>query len=114
MTPLSAAVRDMTFNEQVEYGLCTRGLMLEQGPRTYRLSAGTTDTVHVFEESTILYVLTVNLHLEYVALDWYQGNEPEPIDSVFLQGEAINECIGCDWRDISELELAKRLALLFA
>ena len=115
MTPITPAVREMNHQEQVEYGLCTRGLMLEQGEHVYRLSAGATDTVHVYGAGGVTYVLTVNHRLTYVALDWYQGCEVEPIDSLFLQGDyAISECAGSDWRDQSGLELTRQLLQLFA
>lgn len=115
MTPITPVVREMTYHEQVEYGLCTRGLMLEQGEHVYRLSAGTTDTIHVYEAGrAIVYVLTVNLRLEYVGFDWYVSGNEEAIDSLFLQGGSIAELIGCDWRDISRVELARRLLQLFA
>lgn len=115
MTPIAPVVRTMTFNEQVKYGLCNRGLMMETDRYAYRLTAGTTDSVWVFEQGTILFVLTLNHQFCYVALDWYQGSEDEPVDSFFLQGDyAVSECVGRDWRDIPELDLARRLSLLFA
>lgn len=114
-TSITPVVREMTQHEQVEYGLCSRGLMLEQGERAYRLSSGSTDTIHVYEAgSAIVYVLTVNLRLDYVGFDWYMIGNDEPVDSVFLQGDyAIAECAGRDWRDITRLELARKLLQLF-
>lgn len=92
----------MEHEEAFDYGLCSRGLMMEQGEQVYRLTAGTTDSVHVYEAGgAVIYVLTINHHLDYVALDWYQGSEDEPVDSLFLQGDyAISECIGHDWRSL--------------
>ena len=115
MTPIIPVVREMTLDEQVEYGLCARDLMLEQEGYLYRLTAGSTDTVQVFQAGGLVtYVLTRNQRLDYVALDWYQGSETDPVDSLFLQGEyAISECVGSDWRNITQLELAGRLANLF-
>lgn len=115
MIPIVQVVREMSIEEQVEYGLCTRDLMLEQGEHVYRLTAGATDTVQVFKQGTILFVLTVNYKLDYVALDWYQGNECEPIDSLFLRGDyAVREFAGSGWRALSQVELARRLSRLFA
>ena len=115
MTPIAPVVRTMTFDEQVEYGLCNRGLMMETDKYAYRLTAGTTDSIWVFEQGTILFVLTLNLYHEYVALDWYQGSEDEPVDGIFLQSEsAICELVGNDWRTVPLTELATRLSLLFA
>lgn len=116
MTPIIPVVREMTHHEQVEYGLCTRGLMLDQGVYSYHLNAGTTDSVHVYEAGgAVTFVLTMNQRLNYLALDWYQGSEGSPVDGLFLQGDyAIAECAGSDWRELSALELTRRLAQQFA
>lgn len=114
MTLTHPTIRRMTFEEQVEYGLCTRGLIMEHGEEVYRLSAGTTDTLHVFQAGSVLFVLTINLNLEYVALDWYQGSEGEPIDSIFLQGEALREMVGHAWHSLPLSTLSTRLINLFA
>ena len=111
---INPTIRRMTFQEQVEYGLCTRGLMMEHGKEVYRLSAGTTDTLHVFQAGSVLFVLTINLNLESVALDWYQGSEGEPIDSIFLQGEALREVLGHDWHSLPLSTLSTKLTQLFA
>jgi hypothetical protein len=115
MTPINPTIRSMTFDEQFEYGLCNRGLMMEQDERTYRLTAGTTDSLYVFKAGAVVYVLTLNLSLEYVVLDYYVGSEGEPVDSVFLQGDyVISECVGKDWRSVSMSEVVRRLLQLFA
>lgn len=115
MQQIKPTIRNMTFDEQVEYGLCNRGLMLEQGSVTYRLTAGTTDSLYVFKGGVVLYVLTVNLRLDYVAVDVYMPGEPDPVDSVFLQGEwSIAEFVGGDWRSLSTNQLVTRLIQLFA
>ena len=116
MTAIIPVVREMTLEEQVEYGLCDRGLMLEQGEYSYRLTAGCTDTVQVYSSGgAVIYVLTTNHRRGYVSLDWYQGRLNDPVDSLILQGDyAINECVGSDWRSITSLELTRRLSQLFA
>ena len=113
MTQIYPEVRRMTFEEQVEYGLCSRGLMMEHGEEVYRLSAGTTDSLYVFQSGAVLYVLTVNLHLDYIGLDWYMGSEREPVDSIFLQGDAIREMVCKDWNSLPLSSLATRLIQLF-
>jgi len=115
MTQIYPTIRRMTEIEQVEYGLCTEGLMMEQGDKAYRLSSGTTDTIHVYQAgSAVLFVLTVNLNLEYVALDYYVGSEQESVDSIFLQGEAIKEMVGYDWHSLPLSTLSTKLIQLFA
>jgi hypothetical protein len=114
MTQIFPTIRTMTWDEQVEYGLCSRGLMMEHGEDVYMLSAGTTDTLHVFQAGSVLFVLTINLSLEYVALDWYQGSEKEPIDSIFLQGDAVTEVLGHNWHSLPLSTLSTRLVKLFS
>ena len=115
MTQIYPDIRAMTFEEQREAGLFNKGLILEQGERAYHLSAGTTDSLYVFEAGTLIYVLTVNLFLDYVSLDCYIGSEVDPVDSIFLQGHhTIIECLGSSWHLMSLQDLARRLQQLFA
>lgn len=115
MTNIYPTIRTMTDYEQVKYGLCTQGLILEQDERTYRLCAGTTDTLKVYQQGAVLYVLTLNLRLRYVALDYYMGSEQEPIDGIFLQGDyAIKEMVGADWHSLPLSTLSTRLIQLFS
>jgi hypothetical protein len=113
MTQSHLTIRRMTNQEQAEY-FCTEGLMMEQGDKAYRLSASTTDTIHVYQTGAVLFVLTINRQLEYVALDYYMGSEQEPVDNIFLQGEAIKEMVGHDWHSLPLSTLSTKLTQLFA
>ena len=113
MTQIYPTIRTMTWNEAHEFGHFHQGLMMEHNCVSYRLTAGTKDNLHVLESGPILYVLTLNTSLDYIGLDVYMPNEGDAIDSIFLQGDAINECIGKDWRSLSLTQLVKRLARLF-
>ncbi len=102
MQQINPRIRSMSWDETTEYGLCNRGLMMEDNEITYRLSSGSADSLYVFKSGVVLYVLTVNLNLDYLALDVYMPNEPDPIDSIFLQGEwSIEEFLGKRWRTLS-------------
>ena len=115
MTQIHPTIRTMTWEEAKQFGLVNRGLMLNHETISYRLSAGSTDKIHVFRSGPTILVLTVNLHFDYLALDAYLGSEQEPIDSIFLQGEdAIRECIGSNWQSLTLATLATRLLNLFA
>lgn len=115
MQQIQPTIRSMSWTEATEYGLCNRGLMLEQEEVTYRLTAGNTDSLYVFKGGAVVYVLTVNLNLDYVALDVYMGREEEPVDSVFLQGSwAIEECLGSQWRSLTVSTMATKLINQFA
>jgi hypothetical protein len=105
----------MTRDETREFGLINQGLMIQCDTTSYRLSAGTTDTIHIFKSSIVIYVLTVNYHLDFLGLDAYIGTETEPIDSIFLQGDSsIKECLGTNWHSLPLTSLATRLIQLFA
>jgi hypothetical protein len=115
MTQIYPIIRTMTFEEQREAGLYNKGLILKQGERIYRLTAGTMDSLYVFEAGALIYVLTINLYLDYVALDCFIGSERDPIDSIFLQGHhAIIDSLGNKWHLLSLNDLANRLRQLYA
>ncbi|HEX3037259.1 MAG TPA: hypothetical protein VHT73_19415 [Thermodesulfobacteriota bacterium] len=115
MQQIQAIIRRMHFDEQVEYGMCNRGLMLEQNGRAYRLTSGTTDSIYVFKSGPVTYVLTINLNLEYLGFDAFIGSEQDAIDSIFLQGDyAISECIDKNWHSLPLTTLATKLIQLFA
>ena len=115
MTEIHPTIRVMTYEEQCEAGLFNKGLMLEHGKWAYRLTSGTTDSLHVFEAGSLIYVLTINLHLDYVALDCYIGSETDPVDSIFLQGHhTIIESLGRGWHLSSLQELVGRLTQYFS
>ena len=88
---------------------------MEHNCVSYRLSAGTKDNLHILNDGVVLYVLTLNTSLDYVALDYYIGHQEDVIDGVFLQGDfAISECVGKDWRSLSLVQMTTRVMELFA
>lgn len=107
-------IRTMTLSEARAYGYCHQGLMLEHDCVSYRLSVSKKDELYVFKSGVSLFVLTINTRQTYVGLDIYMPKEADAIDSIFLQGEAISECIGHDWRSLSLIQLVTRLTQLFA
>lgn len=113
MTEIYPTIRTMTFEEASVYGYCHQGLMLEHGCVSYRLNSGASDNVHVFTSGASLLVLTINTRLDYIGLDFYLGKEEEPLDSIFLQGDAAREMIGSNWQSLSLSNLAHRLLQLF-
>lgn len=114
MTQIYPQIRNMNPQEAQHYGH-VQGLMLNHETATYRLSAGTTDTIYVFKASVVIYVLTINHHHEYVGLDAFIGNEDEAIESIFLQGDSsIKEFIGNNWHSLPLATLATKLIQLFA
>ena len=105
----------MSPQEAQHYKLVNSGLMLNHDTATYKLTAGTTDTIYIYKHSVVLFVLTINHHLEYLGLDAYIGTETEPVDSIFLQGDSsIKEFIGNNWHTLPLATLATKLIQLFA
>ncbi len=114
MMLINPTIRTMTFEEAREFGDYHQGLMMDHDCVSYRLSAGTKDNMHVLASGPILYVITLNMNMEYVSLDIYMPKEEEPIDSIFLQGEATKEMLGHDWKSLSLIQLVTRLVKLFS
>lgn len=115
MTQIIPTIRPMTPTEARHYQLQTLGLILHHNTISYRLLSGTKDNISVFKSGPVLYVLTINHHLDYIGFDVYLGSEDEPIDSLFLQGDyAIKEIVGDDWNTLPLSTLATRLQSLFA
>lgn len=114
MTQIFPAIRTMTFSEAADFGYIHQGLMMEHNCVSYRLSAGTKDNLHVLNDGVVIYVLTLNTSLEYVALDYYIGHQEDVIDGVMFQGAAISEVVGQDWRSLTLVQMTRRLMELFA
>ena len=105
----------MTLDEQRAAGLIRCGFVIEHGKRVYRLSAGSTDFFRCYQEGALLCVLTVNLHLDYVAIDCYLGSETSSIDRLYLQGcPTLLEYLGNDWSSLPYDQLASQMLALFA
>lgn len=110
MKRIFASVRLMTYDEQQQWNVHTRGLVLEHQGHSYALNAGTSDRINVFTESVCLYVLTVNMSLDYVGLDAYMAGEPDPVNTVFLHtATEITETLGKRWQQMNPQIIANRL-----
>lgn len=110
MTAIRPTIRRMTFDEASKAGLHSRGLMLEHQGKSYRLSAGTSDTITVFSRSVVIYVMTVNSGLGYIGLDAYVPNEPDPINTIFLHTEqGMKDVLGDNWGQLSAKTIALKL-----
>lgn len=110
MQPIIASVRLMTCEEQQEYRLYSKGLMLEYHRNDYRLNAGVRDHVNVFIESPCLFILTINPSLDYLGLDAYMLEEADPVNTVFLHSVSeIEEALGKRWRQMKPETIVSRL-----
>jgi len=110
MTPLKPTIRQMTWDETFNKKQHNRGLVLEYEGRSYFLSAGTSDQIHVFTRSIYLFVLNINRQLSYMGLDAYAPLEEEPINSIYLHSEHhIRELLGKNWNLMNPETVATRL-----
>ena len=110
MNQIYPAIRTMTWDETIEAGLFNPGQVMDCNCVSYRLSAGTSDDIHVFKSGATIYVLAINARFDYLGLDAYMSSEEDPIDNIFLQGEwAIRECLGDRWKSLSAVTMASRL-----
>ena len=110
MTAIRPNIRRMTFEEADNAGLHSRGLILEHQGQSYRLNAGTSDAVHTFTKSVVLYVLTSNRSLGYVGFDAYMPGEEDPINTIFFHSERdMTDVLGARWKQLSPRTMARRL-----
>ena len=111
MTAIRPTIRRMTFEEADHAGLHNRGLILEHQGQSYRLNAGTTDTIHTFQESIVVNVLTTNRSLGYVGFDAYMPMEQDPINTIFFHSEKdLSDVLGARWKRLIPRTMAHRLA----
>lgn len=111
MKELATNVKMMTYEEADQKGLFNRGLILDYEGRTYYLHAGLKDKVHVFTRSIYFFVLTTNIPLGYIGLDAYMPNEQDPINTIFLHSDyQITDYLGRNWKQMSSVTMAQRLA----
>jgi len=110
MTQIYLPVRQMTsadilFNESA-------GLIIKHRNVSYRLHARVEGDLCTFETGTYLIALTINRRLEAISLDIFIGQEQQPVDGIYLQGNALTEVVG-NWRRLPLSTLVERLLQLF-
>ena len=76
-----------------------------RGLHTHKIAAGYHDGLHVYQESGLTYVLTVNFYLEYAGLEVFDGDEA--VGEVFLQGDQVREVLPKE--DLAPFTMIRRL-----
>jgi hypothetical protein len=108
-----------------------KNLIIHYRGKRYELEcgAGSDDSVSVFREGKIVFVLVVNTSLPYVGLDEYNlDDEPkvrkgfagrfgegdyaslEPVASIFGQEHQVEELLGPRGTDLTDATMVRRLA----
>jgi hypothetical protein len=72
---------------------------------TVTISAGYSDSISVYEEDKIIYILTYNDRLRYIGLEMVEENKI--VGDIFLQSP--EEVIGNNWGDKADYNLIKIL-----
>lgn len=110
MKRIFPTIRKMTWEETREAGLQNAGLVLEYGDLLIPLSAGYSDTVEIYRNGNSLMILTINMQLEYVALDEVDCLDGGIIGSVFLEVSNVVESISNRWLQMNADTLVKGLS----
>lgn len=110
MTAIEPTIRLMTPDEVRTTQLMNAGSIIDYDGTTIAISAGRGDKVHVFKESTVIYVLSINYRHEYIGLEVFDSGSGEEYVSIFLQYQwELIEYIGAGWRVLPPLAIVRRL-----
>lgn len=109
MNPITPAIRLMTPEETRTTRLMNAGSVIEFEKITIPISAGRSDQVHVFTESTVLYVLSVNYRHEYIGLEVFDAASGEEYNTMFINYEwELKEYLGAKWRELAPITIIRR------
>ena len=72
---------------------------------THKLSTGTDDTLDVYREGTITYVLSHNYGLGYFGLEVFEGSDK--VGDIFVESHHVKETIGRN--DLAPFNNIKRM-----
>jgi hypothetical protein len=71
---------------------------------------GKSDQVHIFQDSTVVYVLSINLLMEYIGLEIFDAGTGEEYYNIYLQFQwELEEYLGSKWRDMTPQAIVRRL-----
>lgn len=98
------------FTSQDHDSITINNLILEHKGNNYQFHGGANDTIHVFTQSIVLYVLTINASNGTLALNAFMSPEPDPINSVYLHTPRdIKEALGAQWEQLSPKTITMKL-----
>lgn len=109
MIPIKPTLKLFT-SDKDNTGIHINSLILEYQGNYYHLPGSTNDTIHVFEQSIALYVLTINRSIGTICLNAYMAPEPDPINTVYMHTpQNIKEMLGVKWEQLSPETIAHKL-----
>jgi hypothetical protein len=110
MTPITPTIRFMTPEETRTNKLINAGSVIDYRGNTIPLAAGRSDSIHVFKESTVLYILSINSKLGYLGLEIFDAASGEEYEQIFLQYEwELEEYLGDDWDQMEPEAIVRKL-----
>ncbi len=82
-------------------GTHINSLIMKHNGNSYHLYGGARDTIHVFNQSIAIYVLTINKVNGAIELNAYMSPEPFPINSFSLHKvKDIIDILGAKWEQL--------------
>ena len=114
MQQLSPTIRLMTPEETRTTRLINAGSVIELDGTIIPIVAGRTDQVHVFKDSTVLYVLSTNYRYDYIGMEVFYAVSGEEYNSIFLQFPwECEEYLGGNWNKLSPVSIVTKLRNFF-
>jgi len=114
MQPIAPTIRFITPEETRDRKLINAGSVLMYGTTAIPLGAGRSDRIHVFKESTVLYVLSTNSKLGYLGLEIFDASSGEEYEQILLRYEwELEEYLWVDWEQMEPVAIVKRLIAIF-
>jgi len=111
MTQINPVIRLMTPEETRTRKLINAGSVLMFETTAIPLGAGRGDRIHVFQESTVLYVLSSNNKIGYLGLEIFDSSTGEEYEQIFLQYQwELEEYLGSDWEEMEPAAIVRKLA----
>jgi len=110
MQQITPPIRLMTPEETRAARLANAGRVIVLDGTTIPIEAGRSDQVHVFKDSTVLYVLSINDRHEYLGFEIFDATSGESYYSLFLQGpEELGSYLGVYRRWLNPRTIIRKL-----
>ena len=110
MTAITPTIRFMTPEEVRSNKLINTGSVLMYGTTAIPLGAGRGDNIQVFQESTVLYVLSSNSKVGYLGLEIFDSTSGEEYENIFLQYEwELEEYLGDKYKQLEPAAIIRKL-----
>jgi hypothetical protein len=110
MTAITPTIKLFTSQEDDNTGIHINSLILEHNGNHYQFHGRTNDTIHVYQQSIAIYILSINNSYGTMAFNAFMGSEPDPINSIYLHTpQDIKETLGAKWTQLSPKVITLKL-----